>query len=123
MEELKPKEGIKTLPVKKGFIRLYRGETSSPSDIPSSDWLKEQPEILVRPTGSFFTDSFEEAKHYNKEFGINDGNATFVGIPENELEKYRASNNRGKEFSARDLTDKEFFLPEGLSNTRKKYQE
>ncbi|MEK7104534.1 MAG: hypothetical protein AAB868_00660 [Patescibacteria group bacterium] len=123
MEELKPKEKIKTLPVKEGYVRLYRGETSSPSDISVSDWLKERLEQENRPTGSFFTDSLEEAKHYNKEFGINDGNITYIDIPKNELENYRSLNNRGKEFSARGMADKEFFLPEELSIIRKKYQE
>lgn len=123
MEELKPKEKIKTLPVKEGYIRLYRGETSSPLDTPASDWLKERLKQENRPNGSFFSDSLEEAKHYNKEFGINDGNITYVDIPESELENYRSSNNRGKEFSARGMAEEEFFLPEELSIIRKKYQE
>lgn len=123
MEELKQKEKIRTPPVKEGYIRLYRGETSSPSDIPASDWLKERLEQENRPTGLFFSDSLEEARHYNKEFGINDGNITYIDILKSKLENYRASNNRGKEFSARGMADKEFFLPEKLYIVRKKYQE
>ena len=42
MEELKPKENKNTTSQKKGYVRLYRGETSSPSNISVSDWLKER---------------------------------------------------------------------------------
>ncbi|MDE2030871.1 MAG: hypothetical protein KGI58_01245 [Patescibacteria group bacterium] len=125
MEEFKPKENIpeKTPPVKDNYIRLYRGETSSPLDSPAPDWLKEQPEIQNRPDGSFFTDSLEDAKHYNKEFGVGDGNITYIDIYADKLEQYRASNNRGKEFSARGMAEKEFFLSNELSKMRQKFIE
>ena len=123
MEEFKSKEKIKTPPVKEGYIRLYRGETSSPLDAPIPDWMKESPEFMARPSGSFFTDSLDEAKHYNTHFGINDGNITYIDIPKDELESHRASNNRGKEFSARGMAENEFFLPSELSAKKEKYTE
>lgn len=119
IENLTPK----TPPVKKGYIRLYRGETAEPDQKPLPDWLKTDPEMIARPDGSFFTDSLEEAKYYNSEFGVNDGNITYLDVPESEFETYRASNNRGKEFSARGLAEKEFFVPAELSKTKHKYIE
>lgn len=115
------KERALTPPVKEGFVRLYRGETYDPETVPAPEWLLDQAEIKNRPKGSFFTDSYEEAVWYNENFGIKDGNITYVDIREEDLEQYRASNNRGKEFSSRGLAEKEFFLPEEIAALKSKF--
>lgn len=109
--------------IPKGYTRLYRGETSSPSDSPLPDWLRDSPEMKNRPKGSFFSATIEEAKYYDKKFGDGTGRITYVDIPTSDLEKYRASNNEGGQFSAPGLSEIEFFLPEELSNTRKSINE
>jgi hypothetical protein len=100
-----------------GMVRLYRGETVSPKDTPAPDWVKDT--IKDRPTGSFFTDTYEEAQYYNKTFGEGDNNVTYIDIPAADLETYRASNTPGGQFSAPGLASKEFFVPEELAKTRK----
>lgn len=107
--------------VKEGFVRLYRGETDVPDSSPIPDWVLESPEFKSRPIGSFFTESYEEALWYNEQEGIGDGNMSYIDIPENELEQYRASNNRGKEFSARGKAEEEFFLPAEIASQKNKF--
>lgn len=65
-------------PVKEGFVRLYRGETEDFKD---------------RPKERFFTNSLTEARIYNEEFGTGDGRISYIDVPQEDAEKYRAANN------------------------------
>ena len=115
------KKSIPTPPVREGFVRLYRGETNIDDVAPIPDWVLESQEFKNRPIGSFFTESYEEAEWYNKQEGMGDGNITFVDVPVGDLEQYRASNNRGKEFSAPGREVTEFFLPKEIASNRSKF--
>ncbi len=110
-----------TPPVKDGFVRLYRGETDVPDLTPIPDWVLESQEFKNRPIGSFFTESYDEAVWYNKQEGVADGNITYIDIPVDELENYRASNNRGREFSALGKAKEEFFLPTEIASQKNKF--
>lgn len=112
---------LPTPPVKDGFVRLYRGETDVPNLAPIPDYVLESHEFKNRPHGSFFTESYEEAIWYNEQEGVNDGNISYVDIPKDELEKYRAINNRGKEFSAPGRAEEEFFLPTEIASKKSKF--
>jgi hypothetical protein len=108
-------------PAPEGMVRLYRGETATPdtqSDIP--EWVAESPEYQAtqQATGRWFTESVDEARHYNTVHGDGTGKISYVDVPENELENYRVTNNpEAKKFSGR--PEEEFFLPPDLAGARK----
>jgi hypothetical protein len=108
-------------PAPEGMVRLYRGETATPdtqSDIP--EWVVESPEYQAtrQATGRWFTESVDEARHYNTVHGDGTGKISYVDVPENELESYRVTNNpEAKKFSGR--PEEEFFLPPDLAGARK----
>lgn len=104
---------------KRAPVRLYRGETNiEPTKVP--DWLKDSEEYqaTVDATGRWFSDNIEAAQYYVDTFGSGDGRITYIDVPAEDVEKYRASNLPAGKFSAVGRAEEEFFVPRELADQR-----
>lgn len=111
----------------KGMVRLYRGETSVSNDVSNvPDWIRESPafQSTMSAHGRWFTRSPDEARHYNSMHGADDGNISYIDVPEKEVDNYLSKNQpEAKRFSAAGRENEEYFLPRELADRRVRVNE
>lgn len=104
-----------------GFTRIYRFAVKNQERGKVSDWVAQSEEYqnMLKATGRWFSDDFDEAMWYVKENP--EGELLYVDIPTKDLEGYRVSNIvetpdglRPKDFSAR--AEKELFVPREVAD-------
>lgn len=103
-----------------GMTRLYRGETADGSGGTVPDWVKQNPDYqdTVNATGRWFNDNKAAAEYYAKTFGTT-GGITYVDVPSEKVEAFRASNQPAGKFSAAGRAKEEFFVPPDVAAARK----
>lgn len=102
----------------KGMTRLYRGETAG-GDGPLPDWVKTQPKYQATKdaTGRWFYDTHEKAQSFANDFG--NGKVSYVDVPTEDVEKYRASNQPDiAGHAAEGRASEEFFVPKEIADAR-----
>ena len=108
-----------------GMIRLYRGETAGVPDGPVPSWMENNPEFVETKaaSGRWFSEQIEDAIYYCHHFGAGPDaplNITWVDVPCEQLEQYRASNQpEAMRFSAAGMASNEFFLSRELADQRR----
>lgn len=100
-------------PIKKGFTRLYRGE-SKPVVLTEEFKKANQDATAVYGQSRWFTKELESAKFYGNETG----KLTYVDVPTSSLESLKASNQAISKNFVRDANT-EFFLSPELVQQRK----
>lgn len=109
-------------PIKEGHVRLYRGETDTPSERrPLPEWLKEHPDVqaTIEATGRWFSADRATAEHYNAQFGAGDGRISYVDVPKADVPKYLSANQpEAAQFSAAGRAGEEFFIPKEMADKR-----
>ena len=109
-----------------GFTRIYRFAVKNQERGKVSEWVAQSEDYqnMLKATGRWFSDDFDEAMWYVKENP--EGELLYVDVPTKDVEGYRVSNIvetsdglRPKDFSAR--AEKELFVPREVADAAESF--
>jgi hypothetical protein len=108
-------------PVPEGYVRLYRGETTTHKLWAEDSYLVERnPKLreMREGTGRWFSSTRKEAVDFEAQYGKGTGNVMYVDVPALQADRFRVTNQPGAaQFSFQ--PDREFFLPKDIAHARK----